>query len=93
MKEGLALNIILLVVLIVLVLSLPGCTGGWTTVKTAVAINSARVADEAFIAARWLNCDEVSAGALRRRYANDPVGMKTWQDYCSGHGEQAVVPK
>ncbi len=75
----------------VCVLALPGCAE-WGAIKSSIATHSAQAADEELVTARWATCNAATAGALRRRYANDPVGLKAWQDFCSNQSEKAVAP-
>ena len=60
---------------------LSGCAA-WNTAKMTVAIHGAKVADEEFEVARWSNCEAVTAGALARKYKNDPGGFAAWREYC-----------
>jgi hypothetical protein len=70
--------------------ALTGCAE-WTAFKTSVAEYGAVTADQELIAARWATCDAATAGAVRRRFANDPDGLKAWQAYCSVK-QDAVAP-
>jgi hypothetical protein len=71
--------------------ALTGCAE-WTVVKTSVAEHGAAVADQELVTARWATCEAVTVGAIRRRYANDPEGLKAWQAYCSTKQQEAVAP-
>jgi hypothetical protein len=70
--------------------ALTGCAE-WTAFKTSVAEYGAVTADQELIAARWATCEAPTAGAVRRRFANDPDGLKAWQAYCSVK-QDAVAP-
>jgi hypothetical protein len=71
--------------------ALTGCAE-WTAVKTSVAEHGAAVADQELIAARWATCEAATVGAIRRRFANDPEGLKAWQAFCSVKQQDAVAP-
>ena len=70
--------------------ALAGCAE-WTAFKASVAEYGAVTADQEFIAARWAACEAATAGAIRRRFANDPEGLKAWQAFCSVK-QDAVAP-
>lgn len=71
--------------------SLQGCAE-YGVAKTAIAVNGAKIADEELVVARWVVCDKATVGAVRRKYANDPAGLKAWQDYCSTQAQHAIAP-
>lgn len=70
---------------------LSGCAE-YSAVKQGVATHGAQIADEELVVARWLTCDKATVGAIRRKYANDPAGLKAWQNYCTLKEEKAVAP-
>lgn len=75
--------VILLVVLgLAVLVSLPGCAG-FEPVRTAVAVEGARAADEARKAAEWTLCDAISVGAWRRAYGADPARADGWKRLCA----------
>lgn len=69
-------------VLALMMLLLGGCAG-YSTVKTAVAVEGARAADEVRVAAEWTLCDAMSVGAWRRAYAADPNKADGWKKLCA----------
>ena len=62
--------------------SMGGCAQ-YGVVKTAVAVNGAKVADEARATAEWTLCDALSVGAWRRAYAGDPERADGWKKLCA----------
>lgn len=79
------------IAVVFLALMTAGCAE-WSVVKSSVARHGAAVADELLITAQWLACDEVSVGAVRRKYAGDPAGLAAWQSYCTLKEQKAVAP-
>lgn len=63
-------------------LSVTGCAG-FDTVKTAVAVEGAKAADDVRQSAEWTLCDAISVGAWRRAYAGDPVKADGWKNLCT----------
>ena len=78
------------VLVLLLAVLMVGCAE-YGSLKSSIANYGAKAADEELITARWATCDAATAGALRRRYANDPTGLKAWQDFCAVQ-EKAVAP-
>lgn len=62
--------------------TLAGCAG-FDTVKTAVAVEGAKAADDVRQSAEWTLCDAISVGAWRRAYAGDPVKAEGWKNLCA----------
>lgn len=77
-----ALAILLMVIGLAVLVSLPGCAQ-FGAVKTAVAVNGARAADEAREAAEWTLCDALTVGAWRRAYAGDSGKADGWKKLCA----------
>lgn len=77
-----ALVILLLVFGLAALISMGGCTQ-YGTVKTAVAVNGAKAADEARATAEWALCDALTVGAWRRAYAGDPAKADGWKKLCA----------
>lgn len=77
-----ALVIILTVVGLAALLSLGGCAQ-YGVVKTAVAVNGAKAADEARQTAEWTLCDAMTVGAWRRAYAGDTDKADGWKKLCA----------
>lgn len=77
-----ALVIILTVLGLAALLSLGGCAQ-YGVVKTAVAVNGARAADEARQTAEWTMCDAITVGAWRRAYAGNPERAEGWKKLCA----------
>lgn len=77
-----ALLIILIVLGLAALLTMGGCAQ-YGVVKTAVAVNGARVADEARATAEWTLCDAITVGAWRRAYAGDPARADGWKKLCA----------
>ena len=61
---------------------LAGCAG-FDTVKTAVAVEGAKAADDMRQSAEWTLCDAISVGAWRRAYAGDPAKAEGWKQLCA----------
>ncbi len=61
---------------------LTGCAE-YGVVKQAVAVNGAKVADEARATAEWTLCDAITVGAWRRAYAGDAKKAGGWQALCA----------
>lgn len=78
-------------VLILALVTLAGCSG-WGSVKQGIAYHGANIADEELEAAEWAHCEAPTAGALRRKYANDPEGLKAWQECCRRRNTAPVSP-
>jgi hypothetical protein len=51
--------------------------------KSAVAVEGARVADEALTVSEWGQCEAATVGAIKRRYKDNPEGLRRWQEFCS----------
>jgi len=84
-----ALVIMLAVLGLAALVSMGGCAQ-YGMVKTAVAVNGARVADEARVTAEWTLCDALSVGAWRRAYAGDPGKADGWNKLCARPGGAPV---
>jgi len=65
-----------------LAVALSGCAQ-YGVVKTAVAVEGAKAADEVRATAEWTLCDAISVGAWRRAYAGDPVKADGWKSLCT----------
>lgn len=70
------------IITIMLLATLSGCAG-FDTVKTAVAVDGARAADDVRKTAEWTLCDAITVGAWRRAYAADPVKAGGWKQLCT----------
>lgn len=55
-----------------------------------MAGRSANAADEALAVAEWGLCKGASVGAIRRNYANDPIKLRAWQDFCGKERTPAI---
>lgn len=62
--------------------ALSGCAG-YDTVKTAVATNGAKAADEELQAAEWGVCEATTMGAWQRRYGTQPDKVDGWRRLCT----------
>lgn len=70
----------------VLLLAALGGLGGcaqYGVVKTAVAVNGAKAADEARQTAEWTLCEAITVGAWRRAYGGDPGKAEGWKALCA----------
>lgn len=76
------LAIILTALALAALVSMGGCAQ-YGVVKTAVAVNGSRAADEAREAAEWTLCDAMTVGAWRRAYAGDPARADGWKKLCA----------
>lgn len=76
---------------VVALLVMTGCAE-FSAMKSGIATHGASAADQALEAARWGACTAATVGAIKRRYANDPTGLRGWQDYCSDAQVIAPVP-
>jgi hypothetical protein len=76
------LVMILAVLGLAALVSMGGCAQ-YGVVKTAVAVNGAKAADEARQTAEWTLCDAMSVGAWRRAYAGDPAKADGWKKLCA----------
>lgn len=72
-----------------LVAALSGCAQ-YGVVKTAVAVEGAKAADEVRATAEWTLCDAISVGAWRRAYAGDHGKADGWKALCA---QPAGAPK
>lgn len=88
---GCLISFFLLAAVIAVSVLLTGCAE-WGAIKSGVSVHGARLADEQLITARWMSCEAATVGAIRRKYKDDPVGMRAWQDFCSLKAEQAITP-
>lgn len=61
--------------------TLTGCAQ-YGVVKTAVAVEGAKAADEVRTTAEWTLCDAITVGAWRRAYAGDPGKADGWKALC-----------
>lgn len=68
------------VLLVILVLA--GCSG-FSTVKYAVAIEGAKVADEALQVSEWGLCEATTVGAWKRKFGQNPEKAEAWTKLCS----------
>lgn len=68
--------------LAILALALSGCAQ-YGVVKTAVAVEGAKAADEVRASAEWTLCDAISVGAWRRAYAGDTTKADGWKALCA----------
>lgn len=76
---------ILVVIMLAALVSVGGCAQVGA-VKTAVAVNGAKAADEARTAAEWALCDAMTVGAWRRGYAGDANKADGWKKLCAQPG-------
>jgi hypothetical protein len=86
------LDLIMKTVLVLLLLTLMVACAPYPTYSAVVAQKGAEVSDQELITARWLTCEAATVGAIRRKYANDPVGLAAWRDFCSLHESAPVTP-
>lgn len=61
---------------------LAGCAE-YGVVKTAVAVDGAKAADEVRATAEWTLCDAMTVGAWRRAYAADSRRADGWSKLCT----------
>jgi len=73
-----------------LALMIQGCAG-FTTAKTAIAIEGFKVADEALAVSEWGQCEAATVGAIRRKYKDNPQGLKRWQAFCTTNEFAPVI--
>ena len=62
-------------------LILTGC-GGFSAVKSGVAIHGAQVSDEALDVAVWNICNVQTVGAWVRRFGTDRSKSEAWRVLC-----------
>ena len=75
---------------IIVLFLLTGCVGIGEAVKKA-AETTVEFNDNTLSAALVLICDAPSAGALRRRWGNNPGAMEAWQNFCMKAQDVTVV--
>lgn len=88
MKEVLLWALLWAAVIILTVISLPGCTS-WNSFQSGVAIQGAKVADEALETSEWGVCELPTMGAWQRRYGENPEKARAWAELC---GVTLTVP-
>lgn len=71
-----------------LLATLSGCAG-FSAVKTAVAVEGAKVADEALQVSEWGMCEATTVGAWKRKFGQNPEKAEAWSKLCS---DPAVAP-
>lgn len=87
--KGLIKNIL---VLSILLIGITACNPALNMGLTQGAKMSADIADHALTIDQWGLCEAATVGAIRRKFGNDPVKIKAWQDLCAEAGVN-VPPK
>lgn len=73
---------------LILVVTLSGCAG-FSAVKTTVAIEGAKAADEALRVSEWGVCEATTVGAWKRKFGQNHEKADAWRKLCS---DNAVAP-